>query len=325
MKALMVALFAGATLLFVSMSEAQDGAAVGAAQTSIVPVQSVGLVLPDKEYLIASTDVVEVFVLRMPEVSREYRVSAEGTIDMPFVGQIKAEKQTSHQLAAVIAKSLQGDYLVDPQVSVVVKQANRLYFIQGAVRSPGVFTIEGRPTLLELISIAGGLNPTYATTAFIMHNTKPQERDADSLYELRTANLSRLLRGELTENVTIEPGDIVHIPPSDVFFVAGEVKHPGSFALSEGTTLRRAISVAENTTAVASPTKAIIFREGAGGQKTEIPVDITAVMRGREPDVRIMANDIIVVPNSKAKSALLPVMNSFGANIALGAARVIIP
>jgi polysaccharide export outer membrane protein len=316
-------------LLLMSVSlvaQAQNGVSrETSAVTSPGSAGSSNIVLPDKEYVIGPTDVIEVFVLKMPEISREYRVGADGSIEVPFLGKFKASEKTSNDIAGDIAKSLKGDYLVDPQVSVIVKQVNRRYFVQGAVRIPGVYNIEGRPTLLELITIAGGLNPTYGETAFIMHNIKAAEKDAEAVYELKKANLNALLRGDLKENVIIEAGDIVQIPASDVFFVAGEVRSPGSFALKEGTTLRQAISLAQNTIATAAPGKAVIFREEGHGQKKEIPVDITAVMRGRKPDVPIMANDIIVVPNSKAKSAFVPVMNSFGVNIAYGAARVIVP
>src|SRR5207249_10501550 len=119
------------------------------------------IILPDQEYVIGPADVIEVAVLKMPELSREYRVSADGTIEMPFIGQITADKRTSRELSAAIAKELQGSYLLDPQVSVVVRQVNRRYFVQGVVRSPGVYNIEGRPTLLELITIAGGLEPSH--------------------------------------------------------------------------------------------------------------------------------------------------------------------
>ena len=142
---------------------------------------------------------------------------------------------------------------------------------------------------------------------------------------MKKADLNRLLRGEFRENIRIEPGDIIQIPPSDVFFVAGEVRAAGSFPLKEGMTLRQAISLAQNTNPTAAPNKAVIFREDGSNEKKQVPVDITAVMRGRQPDVEIMANDIIVVPNSKAKSIYVPVLNSFGVNIAYGAARVLIP
>jgi len=113
------------------------------------------IILPDQEYVIGPADVIEVSVLKMPELSREYRVSADGTIEMPFLGPIQAEKTTSRELATAITKQLQEGYLVDPQVSVILRHVNRRYFVQGAVRLPGVYNIEGRPTLLELLSIAG--------------------------------------------------------------------------------------------------------------------------------------------------------------------------
>ena len=63
-----------------------------------------GIVLsPEEEYRIGPSDVVEVYILRMAELSREYRVGADGTIEMPFLGKIKAQKKTSEELAALIA------------------------------------------------------------------------------------------------------------------------------------------------------------------------------------------------------------------------------
>src|SRR5207245_10533337 len=128
---------------------------------------------------------------------------------------------------------LRNGYLADPQVSVSVRQLSPQCCIQGAVRTPGVYNIEGRPSLLELITIAGGLNPSYGATAFIIRGVRTRPDEVATLpgsdseprpdYELRKANINALLRGDFAENIAIDPGDIVHIPPTDVFFVAGEV------------------------------------------------------------------------------------------------------
>src|SRR5215467_2677865 len=80
------------------------------------------LVNADEDYRIGPNDVVEVYVLKMPELSREYRVSADGTVEIPFLGKTKTQKKTAEELAVVIADGLRGDYLKDPQVSVIVKQ-----------------------------------------------------------------------------------------------------------------------------------------------------------------------------------------------------------
>jgi polysaccharide biosynthesis/export protein len=327
-------------LLDVSAQEPKQSQAplppIGGGQAQVTPIAPTGIIVSaDEDYQIGPGDVIELYVLRVPELSRQYRVNADGTIEMPFLGRIKAQKKTARELAGTIADGLRGDYLVDPQVSAIVQHVNRRFFIQGSIRNPGVYNIEGQPSLLELLSLAGGLNATYSGTAFIIRSRRqrlhtddvpvsadpngPSASDGqppEPEYELRKANINALLRGDFAENAMLEPGDIVHIPAADVFFVAGEVKAPGSFPLKEGTTLRQAISLAQGTNQVAAAARAIIFREDASGQKREIPVDVTAVMRGRNQDVPIIANDIIVVPNNKTKSVVLPVVNAFGLNAA---------
>ena len=288
------------------------------------------------DYRIKAADVVTLYILRMPELSRDYTVSARGTIEVPFLGEIDVLKKTSREVAARVADGLRGDFLVDPQVIATVKATlvTHRYFIQGAVRTPGVYNFETRPSLLELISVAGGLEPTYGATAFIIHKIQQPKVDAPRNeesepqveYELRKANINALLRGEFAENLKIDPDDIVQIPAADVFFVAGSVKAPGSFALKESTTLRQAISLAQGTTPTASPSNGIIFREDVNGQKREIPVDVGDIMKGKNPDIAILANDIIVIPNSKAKSIFVPIVNAFGTNAVYAATnRAIVP
>jgi polysaccharide biosynthesis/export protein len=301
--------------LFLTVSAAM----LNAAQA---PPETRRIVSPDEEYRIGPSDVVEVYILKVPELSREYRVSADGTIELPFLGKVPAQNKSSHELATLIATSLSNGYLVDPQVSVIVKQISRRFFIQGAVHNPGVYHIEGQPSLLELITISGGLTPTYGATAFILHSVRPAA-EGEPEYELRKANINALLRGEFSQNAALEPGDIVHIPAADVFFVAGEVKAPGSFQLKEGTTLRQAISLAQGTSPVAAADRAVIFREEGNGQKREIPVDVGAVMRGKKDDIPILPNDIVVIPNSKAKSAFKPVINAFGVGAAWSATTIL--
>src|SRR5437870_13142394 len=107
------------------------------------------IILPDQEYVIGPADVIEVSVLKMPELSREYRVSADGTIEMPFLGSIQAEKTTSRELATAITKQQKEGYLGDPQDYVSVRNVNRRYFVQRALRLPRAYTIEGPPPRAE--------------------------------------------------------------------------------------------------------------------------------------------------------------------------------
>ena len=335
-------------------------------QTRPLPTQPVNdppvpniIVSPGEDYRIGPSDVIDILIEDAPELSRTLRVSADGTILTPFLGRVSAQQKTPDELAKALADRLRGEYLEDPQVTVTVRQINsRTYFVQGAVRRAGLYQIEGQPSLLKLITIAGGLTEDYGSTAFIIREVKtnvgnqPSEggdsnrsqaaslkpEDAnnpqrtslegsdalpstassnDAKYELIKVNINGLLRGNFDQNVTIEPGDIVHIPPTDVFFVAGEVNAPGSFALKEGTTLRQAISLAQGTSFNAAGDRGIIFREDpATGKRSEIKADISGVMSGKKADIPIVANDIVIVPNSRLKQIGSTLLRAFGVNSA---------
>lgn len=286
------------------------------------------------DYRIGLGDVVEVRVDKAQELSGIYRVTSNGTFQMYYLGEIVAQDKTPEQLSALIADGLRGRYLKSPRVTVEVKQYNsRAIFVQGAVRTPGVYQLGGRVSLLKLISLCGGLADNHGTSAFIFrevptdasvteaatnesaaHNEQSSAsgNTAAPDYVFKPVSIAGLLRGNLSENVMIEPHDIVNIPTADLFFVAGEVRAPGSFQLKPGTTLRQAISLAQGTTIQAATGRAIIFREDASGKRVDIKVNVGAVMAGKEEDLAIRANDIIVVPNSKLKSVGAALLRSVG-------------
>ena len=293
------------------------------------------LVSPDEDYRIGPGDVIEVQIENAPELSRSFRVTARGTFLMSFLGRITAKDRTPEELSQFIADRLRGEYLKNPNVSVVVKEYNsRSFFIQGSVHSPGVFQIEGRPSLLKLITLAGGLSVEHGSNAFIIRQVKPaddkgEKDDAadasdkpkpvaannpvdDEEYELLKVSITGLLKGNFDNNMFLEPGDIINIPPADIFFVAGEVNAPGQFPLKEGTTLRQALSMAQGTKFEAALGRCIIFRDDANGKREELRVDLKAVMNGKKEDVAILPNDIIIVPNSQFKSVGGALLRAFG-------------
>jgi polysaccharide export outer membrane protein len=332
-----------------------------------VPVSPNVLYSTGEDYRIGSSDVLDITVEDAPELSGAFRVNASGTFPMRFIGNIKAQGATPEELQRLIADKLRGEYLMNPQVTVLVRQYNsRAFFIQGSVKNPGVYQIEGKPSLLKLITMAGGLAENHGSTAFIIREIKradvrgqmseaggsqpdarassiqpvasassppasasspststsspsasaPTASDAevdDAKYELKLANINSLLLGNFKQNLIIEPGDIINIPPTDIFFVAGEVRSPGSYALREGTSLRQAISLAQGITFKAAASRGVIFRTEAGtGKREEIKVNINDVMSGKKEDMLVQANDIIIVPNSRFKSVGSVLLTGFG-------------
>lgn len=310
------------------------------------PEQLSASVLTDsgKDHLISPGDVIEIQVEDAPELSRNYQVTAAGDIEMSVLGRVTVRGKTVYELARQVAGGLrEREYLKTPNVTVTVKQLrSRTFFIQGAVQKSGLYQLEGQPSLLTLIGLAGGLTDNHSSSIFILRPTKIQERASDNQnsnsqplypepgpatkssdsktvaaadYELIKVNLTTLYKGQFDQNLKLEPGDIVNIPRADVFFVAGEVKEPGSFTLKDGTTLRQAISLAQGMTFKAKSSRGIIFREDAvTGSRKEIKVDIGAVMNGKKEDILVQANDVIIIPNSQAKSLGGTILMTFGIN-----------
>jgi len=137
--------------------------------------------------------------------------------------------------------------------------------------------------------------------------------DESPEYDLLKVNINGLLRGHPEQNAAISPGDIINIPTTDVFFVSGEVRAPGTFPLREGTTLRQAIAMAQGTTFKAADSRGVIFREDpATGKREEVRIDIGAVMKGKKEDVPLLANDIVVVPNSRFRTVGSVFLTGFG-------------
>lgn len=303
-----------------------------------------------EDYRIHPGDVIEIQIDRATELSGVFRVTASGAIDMYYLGRINVQNKTQEELSRFIADGLRGRYLKIPRVKVIIVQINsHVFFIQGSVNRPGAYQIEGRPSLLTLITVAGGLKENHGSTAFIIRqathsgsNTanaepallKPNQANPDPArpdqpkssnsdereeekYELFRVNINGLFRGDFDKNMFIEPRSIVHIPSAEVFFVAGEVQAPGSFTFKEGTTLRQAISLAQGTTFKAASNRGVIFRDDPISKtRLEIKVDINLVMSGKKDDIAIQANDVIIVPNSRFKSASSVLLNAFGNSVA---------
>jgi polysaccharide biosynthesis/export protein len=305
-----------------------------------------------EDYRINPGDVIEIQVDRAPELSGVRRVTASGTVRLQYLGPVTANGKTVDELAGFIADSLRGRYLKNPRVTVTIAQMNsHTFFIQGAVNRPGAYQMEGRPSLLTLVTVAGGLTENHGSTAFIIREAHRPEGDAPGAgepkalsisrpksgaaappsqspsqsedrdqepedregFELIKVNINGLLRGDFDKNMRLDPRSVVNIPQAEVFFVGGDVNAPGSFQFKEGATLRQAIALAKGMKPTAATGRVIIFRQDPGaGKRQEIMVDAGKIMNGKQEDVAINANDIVIIPNSRSKSVSGALLSAFG-------------
>jgi polysaccharide export outer membrane protein len=291
------------------------------------------LVEPSEDYHIGPRDVLEISVEDAPELSGTVEVNSKGTIPMRYLKIVSVLGKTPEEVARHIADGLRGKYLKDPQVSVTVREHNsRIFFVQGSVRNPGVYQMEGRASLFKLITLAGGFQDNHGSMAYIIRRQDESEPAATATppasdappaqeteaFQMTPVNIAGLENGHFDQNVLLKPGDLVVIPRTDLFFVSGEVVQPGEFALKPNTTIRQAITLARGFTFKAAKGRAIIFRDDRKtGERQQITVDIGAIMDGKKEDIQLMANDVLQVPSSRAKSIGGTLLNAFGMSTAM--------
>ena len=116
-----------------------------------------------------------------------------------------------------------------------------------------------------------------------------------------------LLTGAAGEagNPLVEPHDVIQVAKAGVVYVLGAVKQPGGFPIKdqEKVTVLRALSLAAGLDGKAAPQKSRIIRQ-IGVEKIEVLVPVRDILRGRTPDVELETNDILYIPDSRAKNAL---------------------
>ncbi len=114
----------------------------------------------DSDYHIGAQDLLEITVFGVPDLNRTVRVNSNGQISLPLIGGIQAGGKTIPELEEDIGKTLAKSYLQNPQVTVFVKEyTSQRITLEGALKTPGIYPITGRTTLLQAVAIAGGLDP----------------------------------------------------------------------------------------------------------------------------------------------------------------------
>jgi len=275
---------------------------------------------PDKlgpNYIIGPEDVLDVDVFNVPELRKTVRVSNDGTIALSLLGRVKAAGLTTEQLRDELEEKYGETYLQNPQVSVYITEFHaQPVSVIGAVERPGLYQLTGPRTLIEILSMAGGLaKRTSAPAGKTLYVTRKEGFGDLSVAEgmqlvapqKLEINISRLLYShEDVLNIEIQPRDTISVTKADVIYVVGDVRKPGGFVLEdrENLTVLQALAMAEGVLNTASKSQARIIRKTAEGARTEIPVDLKKVLAGKSPDEVMAANDILFVPNSAAKSAL---------------------
>ncbi|MDG4555015.1 MAG: polysaccharide export protein, partial [Candidatus Competibacter sp.] len=190
---------------------ASAGAGAGAPTTAAVPVEA------PNDYFIGPQDLLKVEVFGIESLNRSVRVNSRGQIALPLVGLVQAGGRTGEQLAADIAARLAKDYLQNPQVTIFIEEfTSQRATVVGAVKTPGVFPLKGRTTLMQVVASAGGPTSVAAGTVVVLRPA------VDGTRKMLQYDLVAIRDGEAPDPEVLGE-DVLHVETSGVRSTVKEI------------------------------------------------------------------------------------------------------
>jgi polysaccharide biosynthesis/export protein len=265
------------------------------------------------DYVLGSDDEIVIRALDAAELSNQpMRIDDSGNIAVPMIGKLHVAGLTVRELEAEVENKL-ARYIVDPDVSILITAyRSQPVSILGSVRTPGTYQLEGHKTLIEVLSLAGGLSSEAGN---ILRVTRRAEwgkiplpdatMDEASEYSVAEFNLRSLMDARNPqENIEIMPNDVLLVPRGKMVWVVGEVKKSGGFVLPERESISvlQAIAMAEGVSPTASTKNSRIIRPVVGSNRLEIKFNLSDIMAGKSADIPLQPEDILFIPNNFAKS-----------------------
>lgn len=165
------------------------------------------LPIQDEGYGLQPGDVIQISVWREPELDQVVLVRPDGGISLPLVGEVYAEGRTTEEVSLAIAEAL-SVFIPAPEVTVSLQQSegNRIY-VTGRVNSPGMFLVNRPVTIMQALSLAGGLTPFADKDSIIVL------RKEDGAQRSIPFNYKEVQRGEsLGQNISLRSGDTLIVP-----------------------------------------------------------------------------------------------------------------
>lgn len=164
------------------------------------------------EHRLGMGDRLNVFFPLTPENNEEILVAPDGSVALKITGRLKAQGLTVDQLQLVIQEAAAKNLRNPMVVAALADSRSARIVVGGQVRNPGSFLINARPTVMEAVMLAGGLNPESRMNEVIVLRMRP-----DNTAMLRRVDLQRFIsRGDMSENIRLQPEDMIFVPRSRV-------------------------------------------------------------------------------------------------------------
>jgi polysaccharide export outer membrane protein len=269
------------------------------------------------EAVIGPDDSVSILALNCDEISKTWRISSAGELNLPMVGSVRAAGLTVQQLEDSLADRLK-KFVIEPQVTVFVTEfRSQPVTVAGAVEKPGVYQLETGKSLFEVLVMAGG--PKNAGLTVNLKRSVQQGEipvpgtvlDKNGLYASVDMDLKEVLEGRGPKaSLPLKPDDLVTVSgtrPARYVHIAGEVNKPGSVELvtQDVVSLMKVLAVAGGLTKDAKASATMIMHNNPNGVLTStVFVNLSKIEQGKARDLELTDGDVVVVPTSGVKATL---------------------
>jgi polysaccharide export outer membrane protein len=254
----------------------------------------------EESYKVGVNDVINIKVLGHKDLSTLSTVAADGTIALPYLGNIYVKDKSLQEIEEEITKKLAEGYINNPVVSVsLIKAMSKKIFILGEAMRPGVYPFEKDLTIVKALALAGGI-----TESGLYGKVKVRRKQENGLAykNIIEADLDKgILKRKEMEDILLQPDDILIVERNKTFFIEGEVVRPGQYVLEDGMTVSRAITVAGGITegGLHGKVKVRRKREKEPGYD-DIEIDLKGIIEGSETgDMLLQPDDIVRVERNK--------------------------
>jgi polysaccharide biosynthesis/export protein len=261
-------------------------------------------------YVLAPNDQITIRAPEAEEIdNRPFRIDGDGNINLPLVGHVHAAGMSVQELEADLVKRLR-EYIREPQVFITTTQLHSApVFFVGLFNRPGVYTLQGNESLIQMLSTVGGLSPNadrhikvtrqgeYGVIPLSSAVVDPEKKV--STVEINIGNLRTSLSP--AENILLQPYDQISVGRAEMVYINGEVTRIGGQELSERESipLAQVLSQAGGFTKDSKRDKVRILRPVEGTtRRFAIEVDAKALFEGKGIDYPLYPGDIVYVPRS---------------------------
>lgn len=230
-------------------------------------------------------DVLKVSVYGNPDLSLETRISENGSITFPLIGDVAIAGMSTSNAEKKIGGLLEsGGFLRKAQVNIIVTVlTSQQVSVLGQVNRPGRYPIEGKRTLTDVVALAGGASADGGDTVTVIRtrNGKTSREVIDLVDMVRS--------GDTSKNRELVGGDLVYVERAPRFYIYGEVQRPGQFKLERNMTVLQALSVGGGLTQRGTERHIRLKRRDAAG--------VMQIITAKHDDM-VQVDDVVYVQES---------------------------